>query len=92
MTDRSKTHNGRDTSGNFKVKREDVDDLRADPRGEEFVRDDVRLGGAIEDTGPSAGERGVEIGEAIERNRKNVRRLVEESGSGEQGPEGGEHS
>ena len=35
MSERKETHNGRDTSGNFKVKREDVDDLTADPAGED---------------------------------------------------------
>lgn len=86
MTDRKKPHNGRDTSGKFKVKREDVDDLRTDPEGRDYIRDDVRLGGAIEDTGSHAGERGVEIGEAVERNRDNVERLVEESGEEKQPP------
>ena len=74
MSDRNKPHNGRDQSGNFRVKREDVDDLRTDPDGEEFVRDDVRLGGAVEDVGPQAGERGKRIGELIEENRENTAR------------------
>jgi hypothetical protein len=76
MSDRNKPHNGRDRSGKFKVKRADVDDLQTEPDGAEFVRDDVRLGGAIEDTGPQAGERGVRIGKLIEEDRK-------KSGSGE---------
>ena len=50
MSERRKTHNGRDRSGHFKVKQADVDDLRTDPKGEDFIRDDVRLGGAVEDT------------------------------------------
>src|SRR3712207_4697023 len=70
MSDRNKPHNGRDRSGNFKVKQADVDDLRDDPQGEEFVRDDVRLGGAIEDTGPQAGQRGARIGKLVEDNRE----------------------
>ena len=70
MCDRKKPHNGRDRSGHFKVKQADVDDLRETPGGEEFVRDDVRLGGAIEDTGPQAGQRGERIGELIEENRE----------------------
>ena len=53
MSDRQQPHNGRDTAGNHKVKRADVDDLREDPQGEDYVRDDVRLGGAIADTGPN---------------------------------------
>ena len=77
MSERKETHNGRDTSGNFKVKREDVDDLTADPAGEEYLRDDVRLGGAVEDTGAQAGARGVHIGELVEENRENVSRTVD---------------
>ena len=76
MSDREKPHNGRDASGNFKVKQADVEDLRTEPQGEEFVRDDVRLGGAIEDTGAQAGERGVRIGELAEENRENVERTT----------------
>jgi hypothetical protein len=77
MSERKETHNGRDTSGNFKVKREDVDDLTADPAGEEYLRDDVRLGGAVEDTGAQAGARGVRIGDLVEENRENVDRAVD---------------
>ena len=77
MSERKETHNGRDTSGNFKVKREDVDDLTADPAGADYLRDDVRLGGAVEDTGAQAGERGVHIGDLVEENRENVSRAVE---------------
>jgi hypothetical protein len=74
MSDRQQPHNGRDTSGHFKVKREDVDDLREDPRGEEYVRDDVRLGGAIADTGPGAGQRGARISELADENEDDVNR------------------
>ena len=70
MSERHKPHNGRDLSGHFKVKQADVDDLESDPAGLDFVRDDVRLGGAIEDTGPRAGERGVRIGELVEQERE----------------------
>lgn len=77
MSERKETHNGRDTSGNFKVKREDVDDLTADPAGEKYLRDDVRLGGAVEDTGAQAGARGLHIGELVEENRENVSRAVD---------------
>jgi hypothetical protein len=77
MSDRKQPHNGRDTSGHFKVKQADVEDLTTDPRGEEFVRDDVRLGGAVEDTGPHAGERGGHIGDLVESNREDVERLTE---------------
>ena len=47
MSERPKTHNGRDTSGNFRVRQGDVDDIRTEPEGEDVIRDDVRLGGAI---------------------------------------------
>lgn len=77
MSDREKPHNGRDTSGHFKVKQADVEDLRTEPEGEEFVRDDVRLGGAVEDTGAQAGERGVRIGDLVDENRENVERTTE---------------
>jgi hypothetical protein len=53
-----------------------VDDLRTEPEGEEFVRDDVRLGGAIEDVGPDAGRRGEEVGELVESNREDVTRAT----------------
>ena len=76
MSERRRTHNGRDKSGNFKVKQADVDDLRTEPQGEDFVRDDVRLGGAIEDIGPDAGRLGEHIGELVETNRENVERAT----------------
>lgn len=72
MSERKKPHNGRDTSGQFKVKQADVEDLRTDPSGEDFVEDDVRLGGAVEDIGPYAGQRGERIGELVEENREEV--------------------
>ena len=74
MSERHKTHNGRDRSGHFKVKQGDVEEIMSDPEGEDFVRDDVRLGGAIEDTGPAAGEAGKRIGELVEDNRDDVQR------------------
>ena len=77
MSDRNKPHNGRDQSGQFKVKREDVDDLTTEPQGEEFIEDDVRLGGAVEDTGSHAGERGARIGDLVEENREDVNRVRE---------------
>ena len=76
MSERNKPHNGRDTSGHFKVKQADVEELAADPR-DNFVRDDVRLGGAVEDIGPGAGERGEHIGDLVEANREDVERLVD---------------
>jgi hypothetical protein len=83
MSDRNKPHNGRDRSGHFKVRQVDVDDLQADPKGADFIRDDVRLAGAIEDTGPLAGQRGVRIEKLVEENRKNT--VGEPSGSARQG-------
>jgi hypothetical protein len=77
MSERNKPHNGRDQSGQFKVKREDVDDLSTEPKGEEFIEDDVRLGGAVEDTGSHAGERGARIGDLVEENREDVNRVRE---------------
>jgi hypothetical protein len=70
MSERHKPHNGRDLSGHFKVKQADVDDLESDPGGVDIVRDDVRLGGAIEDTGPLAGQRGARIRKLIEEQRE----------------------
>lgn len=70
MSERNKPHNGRDTSGHFKVKRADVDDLVTEPNGEEFLRDDVRLGGAVEDVGIDAGKHGTRIEQLIENDRE----------------------
>jgi hypothetical protein len=82
MSDRQKPHNGRDTSGQFKVKQADVDDLRTEPNGEDYVRDDVRLGGAVEDTGAGAGQRGVRIGDLVEENESDVGRTSESDDRG----------
>ena len=65
MSERNKPHNGRDSDGNFRVRQVDVDDVRTDPNGEDFLRDDVRQGGAVADTGALAGERAAEIGRRI---------------------------
>lgn len=69
MSERKKPHNGRDLSGHFRVKQVDVDDLKTDPDGEEFVRDDVRLGGAVADIGPGAGQRGVRIEALVKKDQ-----------------------
>ena len=76
MSERHKPHNGRDRSGHFKVKQTDVEALRADPVGEDYVRDDVRLGGAVADIGPAAGERGKHIGDLVQSNSEDVRRAA----------------
>jgi hypothetical protein len=76
MSERNRAHNGRDLDGHFKVKQADVEDLEADPRGAEFIRDDVRLGGAVADTGALAGQRAAHIHELVEANRENVSKLA----------------
>jgi hypothetical protein len=76
MSERRITHNGRDTAGNFKVKQVDVDDVTTDPEGANVIRDDVRLGGAVEDTGSTAGQRGEHIGELVEENREDVAKVT----------------
>jgi hypothetical protein len=72
MSERHKPHNGRDLSGQHKVRQVDVDDLVTDPSGEEYLKDDVRLGGAVEDVGIDAGRHGERIGNLIENNRDEV--------------------
>lgn len=76
MSDRNKPHNGRALDGRFKVKQADVDDLQTELDGAAIIRDDVRLGGAVEDVGAQAGERAARIGELVEQNRENVNRAV----------------
>jgi hypothetical protein len=76
MSERRKPHNGRDTSGNFKVKQADVEDLQTDPDGTDFIRDDVRLGGAVADTGPTAGRLGERVGDLVDENREDVDRVA----------------
>lgn len=79
MADRHKPHNGRDLDGNYRVREADVDDLLENPDGPDFVRDDVRLGGAIADSGPNAGMHAKEIGDRIEENRDAVNRATGKS-------------
>lgn len=76
MSERHKTHNGRDLDGNFRVRQADVEDVLEDPAGAEILRDDVRLGGAVADTGPHAGEHAREITEMIDGNREDVGRVT----------------
>ncbi|MFL5608875.1 MAG: hypothetical protein ACJ8AD_20635 [Gemmatimonadaceae bacterium] len=82
MSERNRTHNGRDVDGRFKVRQADVDDLETDPSGVDFIRDDVRLGGAVADVGAQAGERAAHIHELVEENRENVNKI---SGKGANG-------
>ena len=76
MSERHKTHNGRDLDGHFKVRTADVEDLEADPNGPDYIRDDVRLGGAVADTGSQAGLNAAHIGDLVQENRENVDKLV----------------
>jgi len=76
MSERNKTHNGRDVDGRFRVRQADVDDLLDDPNGVDIIRDDVRLGGAIADTGAHAADKAREIGELIDDNREDVGRAT----------------
>lgn len=76
MSERRKTHNGRDVDGHFKVKQTDVEDKLEDPTGADFIRDDVRLGGAVADTGPQAGASGERVERLIDENRYDVDHLV----------------
>ncbi len=73
MSERNKPHNGRDQSGHFKVRRADVDELLNDPNGADYLQDDVRLGGAVEDTGLSAADAGHRIERLIEANESETR-------------------
>ena len=75
MSERHKPHNGRDTSGNFKVRQEDFEDKLADPNGAEYIRDEVRLGGAVEDIGVQGGRRGDDLQRKIDQNRECVDRF-----------------
>ena len=78
MSERHKPHNGRDLDGRFKVRQEDVEDkLTEGPEAADFVRDDVRLGGAVEDVGIEGARRADEIGRMIDANREDVSRLAD---------------
>jgi hypothetical protein len=76
MSDHQKPHNGRDVDGRFRVRQADVEELLEDPRGADYVRDDVRLGGAVADTGAHAADPAKHIGELIENNREDVGRAT----------------
>ena len=76
MSERHKTHNGRDVDGHYRVKHADVDDLLTDPAGEDYLKDDVRLSGAVADAGPHAGESGERVERLIEQNREDVERVT----------------
>jgi hypothetical protein len=92
MSERHKTHNGRDVDGRFRVRQTDVDDLLEDPAGVDAVRDDVRLGGAVADTGAQAGMHAREIGDMIEENREAVAKATGRTNSRGKGGRGGSRS
>ena len=46
------------------------------PEGPDYLRDDVRLGGAVADTGPAAGLRARHITELVEENRDDISRMT----------------
>ena len=79
MSDRNKTHNGRDLDGKFRVRQADVEDVLETPEGADIIRDDIRLGGAVADTGPHAGEHAKEITQMIDGNREDVGRATGKS-------------
>ena len=79
MSDRNKPHNGRDLDGKFRVRQADVEDVLETPEGADIIRDDIRLGGAVADTGPHAGEHAKEITQMIDGNREDVGRATGKS-------------
>lgn len=72
MSDRQKPHKGRDRGGHYRVRQADVEDVLEDREGTDFLQDDVRLGGAVEDTGQHAGESGKDIERLIDDNSYDV--------------------
>jgi len=77
MSERHKPHIGRDRSGHRKVRVVDVDDLLTEgPDAPDYLRDDVRLGGAVVDSGAGAGSSAAAIGDMIESNRRDVARAT----------------
>jgi hypothetical protein len=80
MADRHNPHNGRDVDGRFRVRQADVDDVLEDPEGVDLIRDDIRLGGAVADTGAQAGINAQHIGDLIADNRDDVGRATGSAG------------
>ncbi|HEY4304860.1 MAG TPA: hypothetical protein VGM82_10360 [Gemmatimonadaceae bacterium] len=79
MSERNKPHNGRDLDGHFRVREADVDDVMENPDGSDIIRDDIRLGGAVADNGPHAGDHAREITQMIDGNREDVNRVTGKS-------------
>ena len=76
MSERHKPHQGRATNGDHRVKAEDFEDKLESVNGPEYVADDVRLGGAVIDTGAHGGERGDRIQRLVDDNRADVEKAV----------------
>ncbi len=76
MSERHKPHNGRGLEGDHRVRAEDIDELVENPDGADFLRDDVRHGGAVADTGPDAGRHGARIERLVKENSEDVQRLT----------------
>lgn len=72
MSDHHNT--GREADG--RVRRADIDELMEDPSGADLIREDVRLGGAVADIGPHAGDHARHIEKIIEGNREDVGRAT----------------
>jgi hypothetical protein len=80
MSERTKPHNGRDQDGHFRVREVDLDDLVTDPDGMDYIEDDIRLGGAVADTGPEAVRIAARLQNLIDNNRMDVDHLVGRNG------------
>jgi len=76
MSERSQPHNGRDLDGHFRVRHVDFDDLATDPDGVTYLEDDIRLGGAVADTGVDAVRLAMHLQHLIDNNRMDVDHFV----------------
>ena len=76
MSERQKPHNGRGVDGSHRVRAADVEELAQDPNGADYLRDDVRLGGAVADIGPTAGQHGERIEQLVKENETDVKRTT----------------
>lgn len=82
MSERLTPHNGRDTDGRHRVREIDVDDLIADRNGLTYFEDDIRLGGAVADTGTEAVRLAQHLQHLIDNNRIDVDHLIERDRNG----------
>ena len=76
MSERKHPHNGRSLDGSHRVRAADVDDLMMDREGADHLRDNVRLGGAVADTGPAAGTHGERIERLVKSNAEDVGKVT----------------